>query len=92
MKKHGLTAFLLLAIVGLATYILVNSQSAPDIDKMASGPEVRLPEQVSPDEDIVPTELPDLLAADNIPLDANQSDRKHRIDWRSRYNSTDIGA
>jgi len=74
MKTHGLTAFLLLAIVGLGTYLLVNSQSEPDIDKMANGPEVRLPEQVTPEDDIVPAELPDLLAADNIPLDANPTE------------------
>jgi len=74
MKTHGLIAFLLLAIVGLGTYLLVNSQSEPDIDKMANGPEVRLPEQVTPEDDIVPAELPDLLAADNIPLDANPTE------------------
>ena len=74
VKKHGFTAFLLLAIVGVATFALVNSQSAPDTDKIAHGPEIRLPEQTLPADDPASIQLPDLLAVDNIPLDANPTE------------------
>lgn len=74
VKTHGLSAFLLLAIVGLATFAFVNFQNSQGVKKKTSGLEIALPELAAPETDPVQTALPDLLAADNIPLDANPTE------------------
>ena len=74
VKTHGLSAFLLLAIVSLAIFTFINFQNSSDGTKTARGPEITLPELVLPQAEPTPTALPDLLAADNIPLDENPTD------------------
>ncbi|NNC37358.1 MAG: hypothetical protein HKO02_07870 [Hyphomonadaceae bacterium] len=74
VKKHGLSAFLVLLIFGVAAFAVVNFQESDETQNAVTGPEITLPKQIAPDPGPAETALPDLLAADNIPLDENPTE------------------
>lgn len=74
VKTHGLSALLLLAIIGLATFAFINFQNSRGIQKSANNLEISLPEQIKSAPSSEPTPLPDLLTEDNIPLNQNPTE------------------
>ncbi len=72
LKKHGLSAVLLLSIIGLASYtwlnvVAKNQNHEPNL-------EISLPEAQKPEPAGTDAPLPDLLSEDNIPLDQNPTE------------------
>ena len=73
VKKHGLSAFLLLALIGLSGFTWIKMfGNKPQIAR--TGPEFTLPKAKIPETINISQDLPDLLAPDNIPLDVNPTE------------------
>ena len=74
VRKHAISAVLVLAVLLLCVYLLVKIQDRQEIQTVGIGSEVVLPEQVFPELEPAAPPLPDLLEGDNIPLDANPTE------------------
>jgi len=74
MKRHSLSALLMLALVFLAGYSWVTFKNGSSEPYAAVESEIILPEIIQPELQPAAAPLPDLLAPDNIPLDANPTE------------------
>jgi polysaccharide deacetylase 2 family uncharacterized protein YibQ len=73
LKKHGFSAIMLLMIIGLGTYTWLTLMARDQEPAVAPSVDIPLPAK-APQQDTTPPPLPDLLAPDNIPLDANPTE------------------
>lgn len=74
LKKHGLSAVLLLALIALSSYSWLNFSEKRGNTNAYSGREITLPVKHNDRNDTQTTPLPDLLEEDGIPMDANPTE------------------